>query len=57
MEESLRALEPTWVDLTPSRISSRRQSRNNETTGVRAYHARTNDGDVFGSAHLSTDHH
>ena len=57
MEESLRALEPTWVDLTPSRISRRRQSRNSETTGVRAYHARANDGDVFGSAHLSTDHH
>ena len=36
MEESLRALEPTWVDLTPSRISRRRQSRNSETTGVRS---------------------
>ena len=30
-------LEPTWVDLTPSRISRRRQSGNSETTGVRAY--------------------
>ena len=57
VEESLRALEPTRVDLTPSRTSRRRQSRNSETTGVRAYHARANDGDVPGSAYLTTDHH
>ena len=46
-----------WVDLTPSRISRGRQSGNSETTGVRAYQARANDGDVFGSAYLTTDHH
>ena len=32
MEESLRALEPTWVDLTPSRISRGRQSGNSKAT-------------------------
>ena len=46
MEASLRALESAWLGFLTSVIGCGESSRGRQTTGVRAYHARANDGHV-----------
>ena len=47
METSLRALELAWLDLQARLVGSGEQSRDRDTTGVRACHGSANDGHVL----------
>ena len=52
MEASLRALESAWLGFQASVIGCRESSRGCQTTGVRAYHARADDGNVTESTYI-----
>ena len=54
MEASLRALESAWLDFQASIIGCGESSRDRQTTGVRAYHARTNNGHVADTTQHAT---